>query len=171
MRAAGPAYLLLLIHISGGEFRPPAAAEAGGLASVPVSAGMGAEAPQQAGIPGQFHRARVWAELASQPRAVAIRVEYGIALRPQEAGPGSSRLVVRALRFSYRDRKVRKRDFRTLWIQRINAAVKENGLKYSQFIDGMNKANIEIDRKVLADLAVNEPQAFKAVVEKARAAL
>ncbi len=73
--------------------------------------------------------------------------------------------------YNYRDRKVRKREFRALWIQRINAAVREFGLTYSAFVNGLNKAEIEIDRKVLADLAVREPAAFKAIVEKARAAL
>ena len=73
--------------------------------------------------------------------------------------------------YNYRDRKVRKRNFRALWIQRINAAVRDFGLTYSSFVNGLNKAEIEIDRKVLADLAVREPAAFKAIVEKARAAL
>jgi large subunit ribosomal protein L20 len=73
--------------------------------------------------------------------------------------------------YNYRDRKVRKREFRALWIQRINAAVRDFGLTYSSFINGLNKAEIEIDRKVLADLAVREPAAFKAIVEKVRAAL
>ncbi len=73
--------------------------------------------------------------------------------------------------YNYRDRKVRKREFRALWIQRINAAVRDFGLTYSTFVNGLNKAEIEIDRKVLADLAVREPAAFKAIVEKARAAL
>ena len=73
--------------------------------------------------------------------------------------------------YNYRDRKVRKREFRALWFQRINAAVRDFGLTYSSFVNGLNKAEIEIDRKVLADLAVREPAAFKAIVEKARAAL
>jgi large subunit ribosomal protein L20 len=79
--------------------------------------------------------------------------------------------VMRALQFSYRDRKVRKRDFRRLWIIRINAAAREQGLSYSQLINGLSKANIEIDRKLLAELAVDDPQAFKAIAEKARASL
>jgi large subunit ribosomal protein L20 len=74
--------------------------------------------------------------------------------------------VEKALRYAYRDRRNRKRDFRALWIQRINAAVREYGLTYSRFIDGLNKSNIELDRKLLADLAVREPEAFKAIVEK-----
>ena len=79
--------------------------------------------------------------------------------------------VERAGQYAYRDRKRRKRTFRALWIQRINAAAREHGLTYSRFIDGLGKAGIEIDRKMLADLAVREPEAFKALVEKAQAAL
>ena len=73
--------------------------------------------------------------------------------------------------YSYRDRKVKKRDFRKLWIQRINAAVREHGLVYSQFIAGIKAANIELDRKILADLAVREPAAFASIVEQAKAGL
>jgi large subunit ribosomal protein L20 len=76
--------------------------------------------------------------------------------------------VEKALRYAYRDRKVRKRDFRGLWIQRINAAVREHGLVYSQFIKGLKLANINLDRKILADLAVKEPEAFKQIVEKVK---
>lgn len=79
--------------------------------------------------------------------------------------------VERGLVYAYRDRKVRKRDFRALWIVRINAAVRSAGLSYSRFIQGLKKAGIEMDRKVLADLAVSEPQAFGAIAEKAKAAL
>ncbi|HBK91073.1 MAG TPA: 50S ribosomal protein L20, partial [Parvularcula sp.] len=71
----------------------------------------------------------------------------------------------------YRDRRVRKRNFRALWIQRINAGARELGMTYSRFIDGLAKAGIEVDRKVLADLAVKEPEAFKALADKAKAAL
>ena len=79
--------------------------------------------------------------------------------------------VEKALRYAYRDRRNRKRDFRALWIQRINAAVREYGLVYSQFINGLTLANIELDRKVLADLAVREPESFKAVVDQVKVAL
>ncbi|MEM8663163.1 MAG: 50S ribosomal protein L20 [Pseudomonadota bacterium] len=79
--------------------------------------------------------------------------------------------VEKAGQYAYRDRKVRKRNFRALWIQRINAAVRPAGLTYSRLIDGLNKAGIEVDRKVLADLAVNEPAAFNAIVEEAKKAL
>jgi large subunit ribosomal protein L20 len=79
--------------------------------------------------------------------------------------------VDKSLQYAYRDRKVRKRNFRALWVQRINAAVREQGLTYGRFIDGLNKAGIEIDRKVLSDLAIHEPQAFAALVAKAKTAL
>jgi large subunit ribosomal protein L20 len=75
------------------------------------------------------------------------------------------------MQYSYRDRKNRKRTFRALWIQRINAAVREFGLTYSRFVDGLVKAGIEIDRKVLSDLAIHQPDAFKAIVDQAKAAL
>ena len=77
----------------------------------------------------------------------------------------------KALQYAYRDRRARKRNFRALWIQRINAGARENGPTYSQFINGLNKAGIELDRKVLADLAVREPESFKSLVEQAQAAL
>ncbi len=79
--------------------------------------------------------------------------------------------VEKGLQYAYRDRRTRKRSFRRLWIQRINAGARFHGLTYSQFIDGLNKAGIEIDRKILSDLAVREPDAFKELVEQARAAL
>jgi large subunit ribosomal protein L20 len=79
--------------------------------------------------------------------------------------------VEKGLRYAYRDRRAKKRNFRALWIQRINAGVREEGLTYSQFMNGVKRAGIVLDRKVLADLAVREPAAFKAVVAQAQAAL
>jgi large subunit ribosomal protein L20 len=79
--------------------------------------------------------------------------------------------VEKSLQYAYRDRKNRKRNFRALWIQRINAAVREHGLTYGRFIDGLNKAGIEIDRKVLSDMAIHEPQAFAALVAQSKSAL
>lgn len=79
--------------------------------------------------------------------------------------------VIRAGAFAFRDRRVRKREFRKLWIIRINAAVRERGLRYSEFIAGLKKANIELDRKTLAEMAVSDSAGFDAVVEKARGAL
>jgi large subunit ribosomal protein L20 len=83
----------------------------------------------------------------------------------------ANQAVEKAGQYAYRDRRVRKRNFRSLWIQRINAATRELGLTYARFIDGLAKAGIEVDRKVLADIAVKEPEAFKALAEKAKAAL
>lgn len=79
--------------------------------------------------------------------------------------------VDKAQQYAYRDRKNRKRTFRALWIQRINAATRLHGLTYGRFIDGLGKAGVEVDRKMLADIAVHEPAAFKALVEQARGAL
>ncbi|MGE0754656.1 MAG: 50S ribosomal protein L20 [Alphaproteobacteria bacterium] len=79
--------------------------------------------------------------------------------------------VEKGLQYAYRDRRVKKRNFRSLWIQRINAGVREHGMVYSQFMNGLAKAGIEVDRKVLSDLAVSEPAAFKALVEQSKAAL
>lgn len=79
--------------------------------------------------------------------------------------------VIKAQQYAYRDRKQRKRQFRALWIIRINAAAREYGMSYSQFINGLKKAEIEIDRKVLADLAIQNKNAFAAIAEKVKAAL
>ena len=78
--------------------------------------------------------------------------------------------VEKGLQYAYRDRRVKKRNFRSLWIQRINAGAREHGLTYSQFMNGIQRAGIELDRKVLSDLAVREPEAFKSLVEQAKAA-
>jgi large subunit ribosomal protein L20 len=82
----------------------------------------------------------------------------------------ANQAVEKAGQYAYRDRKVRKRNFRALWIQRINAAVREHGLTYGRFIHGLGQAGVEIDRKVLADIAVHEPEAFKALVDQASTA-
>src|SRR5438067_8304025 len=79
--------------------------------------------------------------------------------------------VEKALRYAYRDRRNKKRDFRGLWLQRINAGVREHGLTYSQFMHGMKLAGLVLDRKVLSDLAIREPEAFQAIVTTVRAAL
>ena len=76
--------------------------------------------------------------------------------------------VMKSLSFAYRDRKARKRDFRKLWIARINAATRINGLSYSKFINGLKKAGVEVNRKMLAELAVSDPVAFKKMVEVAQ---
>ena len=79
--------------------------------------------------------------------------------------------VEKAGQYAYRDRRTKKRNFRSLWIQRINAGAREHGMTYSTFMNGVTKAGIELDRKILADLAVNDPTAFKAVVDQARKAI
>jgi len=79
--------------------------------------------------------------------------------------------LLRAEAYAYRDRRVRKREFRKLWIIRINAASRERGLRYSELISGLKKAEVEIDRKMLSEMAINDPGAFDAIVEKAREAL
>lgn len=79
--------------------------------------------------------------------------------------------LLRSGNFAYRDRRVRKREFRKLWVQRINAAARMNGINYSRLINGMKKADIRIDRKALSELAFNDPSAFTAVVERAKQAL
>ncbi|MEM9123819.1 MAG: 50S ribosomal protein L20 [Pseudomonadota bacterium] len=83
----------------------------------------------------------------------------------------ANQAVEKAGQYAYRDRRVRKRKFRALWIQRINAAVRAHGMTYGRFINGLSRAGIEVDRKILADIAVREPEAFKALVDEARAAL
>ncbi len=83
----------------------------------------------------------------------------------------ANQAVEKAGQYAYRDRRAKKRTFRALWIQRINAAAREAGITYARFMNGLSKAGIEVDRKVLADLAVHEPEAFKALAEKAKSAL
>jgi large subunit ribosomal protein L20 len=83
----------------------------------------------------------------------------------------ATQAVMKADQYAYRDRRARKRDFRGLWIARINAAARECGLSYSRFINGLNKATITIDRKVLADIAVHDKKAFSILADKAKAAL
>ena len=79
--------------------------------------------------------------------------------------------VDRSMQYATRDRRVKKRNFRSLWIQRINAASREHGLTYGRFIDGLNKAGIEIDRKVLSDIAIRDADGFKALAEQAKSAV
>jgi large subunit ribosomal protein L20 len=83
----------------------------------------------------------------------------------------ANQAVIKAGQYAYRDRRVRKREFRALWIQRINAAARNNGLSYSRLMNGLKQAEIEIDRKVLADMAVHDEAGFAALAERAKAAL
>ena len=77
----------------------------------------------------------------------------------------------KAMQYAYRDRRAKKREFRSLWIQRINAGVRSEGLTYSKFINGLNKSGIKLDRKVLADIAYNNPEVFKSIVKKVQSSL
>ena len=77
----------------------------------------------------------------------------------------------KAMQYAYRDRRAKKREFRSLWIQRINAGVRAEGLTYSKFINGLNKSGIQLDRKILAEIAYDNPEAFKTIVKKAQSAL
>ena len=117
--------------------------------------------------------------MARVKRGVTSHARHKKVLKLARGARGAQSRTIRAamqrvdknLQYAYRDRRNKKRDFRALWIQRINAAVREFGLSYSRFMDGLNKAGIEVDRKVLADLAVYEKQVFSAIVEKAKASL
>ena len=117
--------------------------------------------------------------MAHVKRGVTKHARHKKILKRAKGSRGRSKNTFRAAvqrvhkdaQYAYRDRRVRKRAFRALWIQRINAAARECGLTYSQFISGMKKAGVELDRKILADLAVREPDAFKSLAEQAQAAL
>ncbi len=117
--------------------------------------------------------------MARVKRGVTKHARHGKIIKQAKGARGRQKNTFRAanqrveknLLYAYRDRKVRKRSFRSLWIQRINAGVREHGLTYSQFVNGLNKAGIELDRKVLADMAVRDAEAFKAVVDAAQKAL
>ena len=99
-----------------------------------------------------------------------LRAAKGFYGRRKNTIRAAKAAVDRAMQYATRDRRAKKRTFRGLWIQRLNAAVREQGLTYSRFIDGLAKAGIEIDRKVLAELAISQPEAFRVVVEKAKGA-
>jgi len=117
--------------------------------------------------------------MARVKRGVQARARHKKVLKEAKGYYGARRKVYRVAKqavtkagqYSYRDRRQCKRQFRSLWIIRINAAARECGMNYSRFIDGLNKAEIEVDRKVLADLAVHDKAAFGALAEKAKAAL
>jgi large subunit ribosomal protein L20 len=112
-------------------------------------------------------------------RGVTARARHKKTLKAAKGYSGRRKNVYRAAvqavekagQYAYRDRRRKKRNFRSLWIQRINAATRELGLTYGRFIDGLGKAGVVVDRKILADLAVREPKAFASLVEKAKAAL
>jgi len=100
-----------------------------------------------------------------------VKLAKGARGRAKNTFRAAVQRVEKNLQYAYRDRRTRKRDFRGLWIQRINAGVRQHGMTYSQFINGLKKAEIDLDRKILAELAVSEPTAFEALVGQARDAL
>jgi large subunit ribosomal protein L20 len=117
--------------------------------------------------------------MARVKRSVVARARHKKVLKQAKGYYGARRktykaakqAVIKAGQYAYRDRRVRKRQFRSLWIARINAAARMNGLSYSRLIDGLNRAEIEVDRKVLADLAVNDLEAFAVIAAAAKEAL
>ena len=98
----------------------------------------------------------------------AVKGQYG---RRKNTIRVARQAVEKAMQYAYRDRRNKKRDFKSLWIQRINAGVRSEGLTYSKFINGLNKSGIKLDRKILAEIAYENPQAFKTIVKKAQSAL
>ena len=117
--------------------------------------------------------------MARVKRGVIARKRHNKVLKQAKGYYGARRKVFRVAKqavykagqYAYRDRRQKKRQFRRLWIARINAAARANGMTYSRFISGLNKAGIEVDRKVLSDIAIHDAPAFSAMVEKAKAAL
>ena len=117
--------------------------------------------------------------MARVKRGVTSRAKHKKVLKSVKGQYGRRKNTIRiarqamekAMQYAYRDRKAKKRDFRSLWIQRINAGVRSEGLTYSKFINGLVKSKIKLDRKVLAELAYNNPEAFKSVVKKVQSSL
>ena len=117
--------------------------------------------------------------MARVKRGVQARAKHKKIIKLAKGYRGRSKNVFRiaiekvekGLQYAYRDRRTKKRSFRGLWIQRINAGAREHGMSYSQFINGIKKAEIDIDRKILAEIAYDNPEAFKTIVKKAQAAL
>ncbi len=112
--------------------------------------------------------------MARTKRGVVSRAKHKKVLKTVKGQYGRRKNTIRvarqamekAMQYAYRDRRAKKRDFRSLWIQRINAGVRSEGLTYSKFINGLNKSNIKLDRKVLAELAYNNPEVFRSIVKK-----
>jgi large subunit ribosomal protein L20 len=100
-----------------------------------------------------------------------IKASKGFRGRTKNTFRAAVQRLEKSMQYAYRDRRVKKRNFRALWIQRINAGVREHGLVYSQFINGLKLANIDMDRKVLSDIAALEPASFKAIVDQVKKAL
>ena len=117
--------------------------------------------------------------MARVKRGVTSRAKHKKVLKAVKGQWGRRKNTIRvarqamekAMQYAYRDRRNKKRDFKSLWIQRINAGVRAEGITYSKFINGLNKTGIKIDRKILAEIAYDNPEAFKTIVKKAQAAL
>ena len=117
--------------------------------------------------------------MARVKRGVTSRAKHKKVLKAVKGQWGRRKNTIRvarqamekAMQYAYRDRRNKKRDFRSLWIQRINAGVRAEGLTYSKFINGLNKSGIKIDRKILAEIAYDNPEAFKTIVKKVQAAI
>ena len=117
--------------------------------------------------------------MARTKRGVTSRAKHNKVLKAVKGQYGRRKNTIRvarqamekAMQYAYRDRRNKKRDFKSLWIQRINAGVRSEGLTYSKFINGLSKSGIKLDRKILAEIAYENPQAFKTIVKKAQAAL
>ena len=117
--------------------------------------------------------------MARTKRGVTSRARHKKVLKAVKGQWGRRKNTIRiarqamekAMQYAYRDRRNKKRDFKSLWIQRINAGVRSEGLTYSRFIHGLNKSGIKLDRKILAEIAYDNPEAFKTIVKKAQAAL
>ena len=117
--------------------------------------------------------------MARVKRGVTSRAKHKKVLKSVKGQWGRRKNTIRvarqamekAMQYAYRDRKTKKRNFRSLWIQRINAGVRMEGMTYSKFINGLNKSGIKLDRKVLAEIAYDNPEAFKTIVKKAQSAL
>ena len=117
--------------------------------------------------------------MARTKRGVVSRAKHKKVLKSVKGQYGRRKNTIRiarqamekAMQYAYRDRKAKKREFRSLWIQRINAGVRSEGLTYSKFINGLNKTGVKLDRKTLAEIAYDNPEAFKTIVKKAQAAL
>ena len=117
--------------------------------------------------------------MARTKRGVISRAKHNKVLKTVKGQRGRRKNTIRiarqamekAMQYAYRDRRAKKRDFRSLWIQRINAGVRSEGLTYSKFINGLSKSGIKLDRKILAEIAYDNPEAFKTIVKKAQSAL
>ena len=117
--------------------------------------------------------------MARVKRGVTSRAKHKKVLKAVKGQWGRRKNTIRvarqamekAMQYAYRDRKAKKREFRSLWIQRINAGVRSEGITYSKFINGLNKSGIKLDRKILAEIAYNDPEAFKSIVKKAQSSL